>query len=328
MAGATSTTLGTLVRPVVADDLTIVKFTNSAFLAGMRKIGMQDVRAMGDSAYRWKVQRSTGNSSVEVFTEGQAPLSAGSQSYVEAVQPWSYFRAIVSVTGHAMDFLGSHYLGEAVAGESALRGELPGAIAEIDDLVNTTLLGSGTTGLLNAIESTGTYAGLARATYSDWQSYEEAGAGGALTIAMLENTHEALRDNDRGARTFSAILMPENQRTNYATLVGAGASTSLVRYIADGAAPKLDAGYDDVGLSFHNIPIIGVPDMTDTEIAFITDAKADQPGEGWYFVTIRPIVEKELAVTDDTYKSIQISTGCTLAGRNPRKQGKVTNALA
>jgi hypothetical protein len=322
MAGATTTTLSTLVKPIVADEATVLKYTSKEFFAALKAAGMPDMRAVGDTAFRWKLLRSTGNSSVETFVEGQGIPTAGSQTWTEAAVSWVYHRVLVQLTGHARDAMGSHYLGEQWAGAGNLSGETAGAYADLEDLMNNTFLGSGTNGILNAVDSTGTYAGLAKATFTDFASFEEAGGGAALTVAMLDNTWEAVRDNDRGGAP-EVLLMPHNQVTNYANLAGVGATTSLVRFVANGTAPKLDAGWDTTGLTYHNLPIHGIGDMTDTEILMLSGI-----AQNFLFATIRPIEVKPLAVTDDSESKTQISTGGTLVCRNPRTQGKITNLAA
>ena len=322
MAGATSTTLSTLVRPAVANDPTIVKFTNRQFFATLRAIGMSDAVAAGDTNFRWKINRSTGNSSAEVFVEGQGEPAAGAQTWTEAALAWVYHRVLVQRTGHARDAMKSHYLGEEWGGDAAMSGEYRGALDDLADLMANTFLGSTNNGIQIAVDSAGTYAGLARATFTDWQSYEEAGAAGALTVAMMDNTWEAVKDNDRGG-TVEAIFMPWNQVTNYANLAGVGATTSLVRIMTNGEAPKIDTGFNESGLSHHNARIYGIHDLTDTEILHLSDIAAS-----WLFATIRPIERKDLAITDDSVDKVQVSTGGTLVCRNPRIQGKVTNLAA
>lgn len=326
---ATTTTLSTLVRPVVSEtDATIVKYTNRQFFQVMRAIGLQEniPMSMGDSAFRWKVIRGTGNSSVETYSEGQAAAASGSQSVVEAASSYIYFRVVAELTGHAADQLKSHYLGTDYAPQ-ALGGEIKNGIDDLDDLAATTFLGTGASGLELAIDAAGTYSGLSRTTYSDWGSEENA-VSGVLTVASMTLLHEELEDNDRGA-TVTACLMPRNQLTNYAALVGAENGTAadrLVRYVSQGGAPQLDVGFMTTGLTINGTPIYGVQDMTDTVVAMLDTTDRN----GWAYITQRPIqiADKTAGSNSDAYAVKHVTMASTMVCRNPRKQGKLTAVTA
>src|SRR4030067_593291 len=98
---ADHTSLSTLIRPIVEEQPSIVMYTNNSFLPAMKALGMTEGQAGGDSSYRWKVLRSTGNSATEVFTEGQGIAASGNQSWVEAALAYVYFRPRAKLNGHA-----------------------------------------------------------------------------------------------------------------------------------------------------------------------------------------------------------------------------------
>lgn len=324
--GADTTSLSTLVRPQVEEQPSIVMYTNNSFLPAMKSLGMSEGPASGDTAYRWKVIRGTGNSSVETFTEGQALASSGSQSWIEAALSWVYFRAHVQMTGHARDALRSHYVGDAYLGN--LAGEVKYAIDNITDLMTTTFLGTGSNGLQLAIDNAGTYANVNRSTYSDWGSHETA-LSAALTVASMTAEVEALRDNDiaNSGTRYDAAVMPVNQITNYVALGGVENSTAgarLVRYIAEpGKGPHMDVGWDDTGVTFMGKPVVGCGDLTDTVILFLCNVSDD-----WFLRHIRPLESKELAISDDSAAKLQLSVGSAFGCRNPRRQAKLTGVTA
>jgi len=326
MPGASTTTLSPLVKPVVAAESTLVKFVNRKLFSTLRLIGVPEFTQDGGSAVEWRINRSTGNSSVEIFAEGQAPLSPGSQTWGSPQLDFVYHRGIIQITGHAMDRMKSTYLpGEMTP--ATLHGEVSGVMDDIEDLYNNTFLGSANNGLQIAIDLTGIYASLARASVPDWASFEQAGAGGALTTAFMSATAEALRDNDRGGN-LEAIIMPESMLTNYASLVGPENATDaakLVRYQSEagGGAVTADVGFNPMKASFNTVPIYGMPDLTDTEILFLCDIK-----RAWGVVTIRPFHTRQLGIDDDSEARTQISIGMTPVCRNPRLQGKITNLAA
>ena len=323
---ADTTSLSTLIRPVVEDQPSIVIYTNNSFLPAMKSLGMTESSATGDTAYRWKVIRGTGNSATETFVEGQGLRPAGNQSCVEAALSWVYYRTRVKLSGHARDAMRSHYLGDAFLGE--LSGEVKYGIDNITDTITNTILGIGGNGIQLAIDSGETYAGLNRSTYSDWGSHETA-LDAALTVASMTAEVEALRDNDianQGTR-FDAVIVPVNQVTNYVSLVGpenGTAANRLVRYVAQpGKGVNVDVGWDDLGITFMGKPVIGVGDLTDTVMLFVCNVADD-----WFLRHIRPLEMKNLALVDDSAADIQISIGSAFGCRNPRRQAKLTGVTA
>lgn len=325
--GADTTSLSTLIRPVVSEQPSVAMYTNNSFLPAMQALGMKEADQLGDNYVRWKVLRGTGNSSVETFTEGMGIASAGSQSWVEAYLAWVYTRAHVQMSGHARDAMRSAYLGDAYLGQFA--GEVKYAVDNMMDNYTNALLGTGANGVQLAIDSAGTYAGINRSTYSDWGSGETA-VSGVLTVAAMTAAVEALRDNDianTGTR-FDAVVMPVNQITNYAALVGpenGTAANRLVRYVAQPGqvAPHIDLGWDDTGLTFMGKPIVGVPDLTDTVVLFLCNIPDD-----WFLTYTRRLETKELAITDDSAANLQVSFGAAFGCRNTRRQYKLTGVTA
>lgn len=321
---ASTTTLTSNVRPVVAAESVLVKFVNRELFNIYKTIGVPELTQTGGSAVEWRVNRATGNSSVEVFSEGQAPLASGSQTWAAPSLSFVYHRGIVQISGHAMDQLKSTYLPELTA--DSLMGEISGVMDDLEDLYNTTFLGSTNNGMLIAVDSTGTYASLARASVTDWASAETA-VGGVLTVAALSGLAETLRDNDRGAH-LEAIIMPHNQITNYQALVGPENATDaakMVRYqsAAGGGPVTADVGFEIMKSSFNQIPIYGCPDLTDTEILYLSDIK-----KTWRVVTTRPWHTRDLSINDDSAARKQISIGLTPVCLNPRLQGKLSGVTA
>jgi hypothetical protein len=194
----------------------------------------------------WIVHRGA-NGSVEVFTENQAQPVAGNQSWINAQVAYTYFRAMIQITGHARDAMGAGLV-DGIDQETIM------AIEDIRDLINTSFLG-GTYGLEAAIDSTTTYAGIARGSASYWESTETA-HNAALSYTAMINLAEAIKDNDKGGRT-THWLMPWNQTTNYFNTAGQQA----VKMIGPEDALR--------GYSYQSVdgkPVVGLGDMTDTVI--------------------------------------------------------------
>lgn len=320
---ATTTTLTTLIKPVPYDQMVMIKWTNRELFTILRSIGVKEVQSQGGANFTWRINRATGNSGTEIFTEGQAVPAAGSQTYLDPALNYIYHRSIVEISGHAMDQLRSHYISDAQVGSANLYGEVTGAMDDLEDLYTNTFLGSTNNGLQIAIDSTGTYAGQARATFTDLQSFETAGAAGALTIAMLRDTWEGVRDNDRGGNV-QAIIMPWNQTSNYVALAQGTTTANFVRHVNEkGVGPSIDLGANFSGLTFNGVPIYGVADLTDTEILMLSNVESD-----WLYAIQRPLSRKQLAINDDAEARLQLSIASTIVCLNPRRQGKVSDVAA
>ena len=208
--------------------------------------------------HRWPVEAATG--AAVALAEGQAWPAPGNNTYLQAYIPYSvgYYARTVEITGQAIDAA----MGEAEI-IAALDGELVSAHKAFEDALNLAALGTGAMGIQLAIDSAGTYAGINRSTYSAWGAHETA-LGGAMSRSAMRDEVEALLDNDRGARHGDLVIgCPVNQISNIHALGGAGAGVPL----NTAGGQHLDLGY--TGQSFEGIPIIGIPDMTDTVLLVV-----------------------------------------------------------
>lgn len=320
---ATTTTLTTLIKPVPYDQMVMIKWSNKELFPILVAIGMREVQSQGGANFEWRINRATGNSGTEIFTEGQAVPAAGSQTYSNPALAYIYHRSIVEISGHAMDQMRSHYISDAQVGSANLYGEVTGAMDDLEDLYTNTFLGSTNNGLQIAIDSTGTYAGLARGTITDFASFETAGGAAALTIAMMRDTWEGVRDNDRGGNV-QAIIMPWNQTSNYTFLAQGTTTGNFVRHLNEpGKGPSIDLGVNFAGLSFNGVPIYGLSDLTDTEILMLSNISTD-----WLYAIQRPLSRKHLAINDDAEARLQLSLASSIVCLNPRRQGKVSDVAA
>lgn len=218
-----------------------------------------DLPNIGDTAYRWKIQ-SAGNTNVAVFTEGAAAPVPVAQTYVNAAQDHTYFWGWIRVSGHVRDAMRN----AMYSGLNLIANEFIGTTEDIRDLMNTSFMGSTYGGLAAAVDAGTTYAGIARGSAAYFESTETA-VGGALTKASLANAMEGAEDNDKGGK-ISLLLAPRNQLTNYAAFAG---TPNTQNHGFRATVGDLRQGFDieapTSSLSFQGVPIVPVPDLTDTE---------------------------------------------------------------
>lgn len=266
----------------------------------------------GDTAVRWKVAM-TANTSTEVFTEGGIQPAAVAQAWTTAAQAFTYFRAMVQITGHAEDAMRSNYVDGL-----ALEFEL--AEADIRDLMTTSFLGS-TYGLELIVAKTGTYAGIARGSAAYWESTVTT-LSGALTYAAMLDLHETCRDNDKGG-VIGLWLVPHNQLSNYVYLIGApNAENSSYTVQMGRGAGGVDLGYNVNGVACMGAPMVPLGDMTNETILGLDIG----PGN-WELVIHRRMGLKNMAPSGDS-NLWQVSTASAIIGRHPMLSAKLATVTA
>jgi len=204
--------------------------------------------------------------------------------------------------------------------------EFVGAREDLVDLMNTSFMGSSTNGLEVSIDSTTTYAGIARGSAAYWESSETAHSA-VLSRTGLLNIHETARDNDKGAHT-TLILLPHNQATNYVALTGEpNAQNSSLRVelgLVGGGA--MDLAPSVRNLSFMGIPIVPLPDFTNTVILGL-DTNPIRVGPKFGLSVRRDFDVRgpQMSGDDDVY---EVSTAATLINHLPRTDWKLTGVTA
>ena len=315
---ATISSLGlATIAPLIEQQFNSVVFRNEGkeFFGLFPNIGLR-----GGNTYDFPI-KVTGNGSAATFTEGTALPVAGQGTTVLAQSAYTHYRSVANVTGHAMDAARGLPLANA-----AIADELTDARLAVQDLLTNTLYADAATGLLGLVDdSTTNLHGLSRATYTALTSHVEAGGSAALSLAMMQNTWEAVRDNDRAGKP-SIILMAVSMVTNYLNIApqqASGGTTpiNVNQWQLDGGR-AYDLGADWNNVRFNGIPIVGLPDFVDTEVVFLDLA----PGN-WEYVEHRPFTIEQYAKVDDS-ETYVVSYSSTLALRKPRQQGKIEAVTA
>lgn len=256
----------------------------------------------GDTAYRWKINHS-GNSSVEIYSEGQIQPPDGNQGWTNGAVSYLAFRFVTRVTGHARAALRSNWV-NAIDEDQTL------GVADLVDLITTTYMGS-TYGIEAAIAATGTYAGITRGSAAYFESTSTAHSA-VLDLDGLINLQEAIRDNDKGGQP-GLIICPLNQQSNIWRLGGGGGIKNT--------------GYGDAAealtrQTFNGIPILAMPDWTDTVIAMLDI----RPGH-WLTVQHQPFMvhDQGRSADSDVYMTTYMGV---IVGKFPRCDGKLTSVTA
>jgi hypothetical protein len=298
----TTTTAANTIRETYEPGFVVSAFRNNSLLQHFP--GPTDTG--GDTAFRWKIN-STGNDSVEIFTEGANQPVAGYQNIVNAAVSPVYFRFMLEVTGHARDALRSQWFDQ-------LGAEMELGREDLVDLMTTSFMGS-TYGIELSVDSTSSYAGITRTATSHYAATETA-IGRSIAASDIMDILETMRDNDKGSKIGPGnglILCPLNQATNIYRLEGVPA----VQYIGDAdKAPNLHTQ------TFARIPIVGLPDWTNTVICYLDMS----PGH-WVLAQHRPWTVHDQGRSGDA-DIFQVSWAGQLINKMPHWDGKHTGVTA
>lgn len=303
------------VRAGVAD----VAFRRTDFLNILGDAGRVE-DSTGSAPFEWQIATS-GNTSVEVFSEGQAPPIAGAQTYKRPSLSPFYVRGVFGWSGHARD-------NNAKRGYYESLPTIEAALTESDvlkKLEDTILNATQDQGIASIIDSTGTYAGLSQGSVSQWAS-EENNVGGVLTLASMQDLYEEMVSPAGGSSVPRGAvpthwLMPVNQVGNYVSLGGSPGATNAAYRFRSGDVMDLSLAQKGwTGMSFMGLPIMTVSGITSTEIYLIdvTDMA---------FIVHRSVEVKPI-VGNVEMDQFQVSIGGALRVNRRNHHGKLTGVTA
>lgn len=314
---ATTTTAASAIRQAFTGEVIDNVFRNRTFfdLFPMRQ-------ASGAASERWSLVQ-TGQTGA-TFNEGGAFSAPDNNTYAAPAIAKNQWQSTYSYSA-ALDQ-------DLAIGESrvfnAIGLEAEANLKAVFDAAMATMLGSTGMGWELAVDSTGTYAGLARGSTTGWDASENA-LGGALTIAALQNAQETLVNVERAANPNVCFCAP-NQLTNYLNLAGPGAGTSLVRYSTGPGQGVISAnvGEDPSGARFGNQVIKPVRDMT-TTVWLMTEMNLwrivywESPAWG----SVRGVTVQEVPPSGHS-KEINVAWTGALVHSNPFHSHKETGVTA
>ncbi len=257
----------------------------------------------GDNAYNWAVQYGD-NASNATMADGGTFSAAGNALYADATIAYSgsLRQTVYALTGSARDFAKNGNF-------DPMRTEMLSAIRSHRRGTEEALI----TALEAAVDSSGSYGGLLRATYK-LASYEAA-AGGALVLSDLATMDETLRSDPIDAdMSRNVILSAVDRRNEYlAVAVGTGAGDARV---TPAAQDLIDAGLTTHSTAYNGKPWYDISTMSSGTVIEIDLANIKRN-------IVRPITIEPLAKTTDA-DTFGITSHEVLAVINTRKAGKIT----
>lgn len=270
----------------------------------------------GDKAARIVVKTSTGNT-VSTFDSGD-PRPAGSQlSDTTAEWEWRRYWTTIHLRGDAFRAAtaGARYNGVDLLSEKVEDG-----FKDIKDQIDTDLCGAGGSGAIDgidaAINDSGTYAGIDRATVANWKSYKKAAGAATITKAMMDDVDLTMRNNRRVS--YRHILAPLKQEQKLGDLVDARRRD--VNDILPGS------------LMYNGRPIIPIGGLTESHLYFINPDHIRMQFQPFPDGVLNGALQQGtnmdgvpfgLIVNDDGSDgvSVTIAVSCNLAYLNPWESG-------
>lgn len=258
---------------------------------------------------RWRV-RYGDNSSAGPYSESDIIPTPGHLNYTTAAQ---------SIKQNWVSFELNGIAQAAMEGEGGvvdlLSEETEGAIESLKNKINTQMLettvdgtGRAIDGMGAIISNTGTYAGIARASNTWWQSYVEDNAGvpRPLTIPLMQDVMTEGEKTSRNAE-FTVALSNRKHWYDYGNLLTPDRRFS--------ATEKLDGGW--MAIEFEGLPFVSVPNMPAGTMYFLTES------EWGYYVLQNFEIKPKGTNTDSDY--FLITHYSNLICKDPGKQAKITD---
>lgn len=213
----------------------------------------------------WSVKfegRNTAGARAEGYAVDAADFSTDTRK--QATLAWAHYEAYAQVTGTAQRVAAAN--GRLGQGDALLREELNDAAEELTAKISQhTYSGSAAAspvqveGLARAVDSTGTYAGLAQSTYAAWASGEQTLALSALSVAEIRT--KLLRPFKDATGRYPEFIITDG--TVYDALLELGDGLVQVQTAPLTTAALQGEKVDVIGLGFRYLTVDGVPVIED-----------------------------------------------------------------
>jgi len=220
---------------------------------------------------------SAGNSSAQTYSEGDAAPLAGYQTIVAGTLAPASYQAVVRISGHLRDAIGSGDRYYDAVGVELQKG--------VEDLMHKVEEGLAAD-YIDAIDDDTTYMGLTRATYGLSSSVTDASSA-RLTNAMLETAWKNVSIDGRVVdKSDFEIVSTAEQAAIYGRISSDLGGIYVSRTLGDGA---LDSGRLQSGLSYNGAPWIVLPTITNSYV--FGTRKSDIKIRETRTVTVEPLAK-------------------------------------
>lgn len=207
--------------------------------------------------------RTTAGARAEGYEVDSADFETDTRK--QASLTWAHYEAYAKVTGTAQRIAAAN--GRFGAGADALlMEEVADATNELTQKIGANSYNGSVAatpveieGLARAVDSTGTYAGLAQSSYASWASGENTHALSSISVTDIRT--KLLRPFKNATGMYPEFIMTDG--TVYDALSGLGDDLVQVQTAPLAPAALMGQKVDVVGLGFRYVTIDGVPVIED-----------------------------------------------------------------
>lgn len=248
----------------------------------------------GGKQLGWDAQFS--GATAATFVEGADVSAFDNDAEVPATQPWGQYQSKFKLTNKELNAAYAN-VGNATELERLLEERMFDAICALTAKINSdVIVGTGTSGgnpsifgLIDALDSSGTYANISKATYPEWAGVELANGGTArpLTLDLLAAAEQS--EYTASGQSPELIVTTPAVRRKYE-----GLFNSVQRVVTQGAGPipRMDGGSED--LFWRGRPVIRDKDVTAGMLLGLRPSSLFLHVLPWAPVDMQPTVVRDL----------------------------------
>jgi hypothetical protein len=304
--------VSTIFHDDVLFDLPEAALDTEQSFAGERKLNglFSYDMTKGGHQLDWPVEYSSG-AAQEMSSETENWPEPTSNSHVNATLSPRYFDTTLKIYRWTLD--GAKGDAQVI---DILADKMEDRMRALQTIINSTMLGTGTSNLQAAVDSSTTYAGVSsRSTYG-FDSAETA-VGGALALSDLEDLIESIVL--KGARLQDLVwVMRPNQLTNVMNLAGYSGNAVVAKNTNTGGA--FDPSFVRSQVTVGGIPVVEATNLTSTVILLL-----HVPSLQWW--VHKPLEVIPQAVNDYSFTWAFV-IGLIMRITKPHLCGKLTGVTA
>lgn len=258
-----------------------------------------------------------GNASVGVFEEGDAIGEAGSQSYLVAKWSPTYYKGVMSHTGHAVDQIRNG--ASSAVWFDPIAKEFERIIPDMTHKISTDMLGTGLTppvGIQGICDNAGTIATILRSTYTWYQAFEGTSLTSSTVVTVADIDSAMYQSQDQPYEgAVDQIWTSWKQKYKRREAIGhQGVSNSPIRRMDPAMEGRTGSVIDDD--SHGGVPIRPKKGLDNSIWLGITTSTM-------FIGDMRAWTVAEQGVTGDSRKFL-VTRALGLGSTDPRKNWKLT----
>lgn len=221
----------------------------------------------------WRVKVGA-NSSAEATVPGGSLPAADAAEFVQARLNWGNYPVSFTVSHQGMRQIEkARELGQELA--NMVEEQLAESVSSLASAVATDLIaGSDTTkaivGLCTAIDDTGTYAGIAQGSYSEWGCYVAAnsGSGRTLTVSIMDIAYDYFVNTVK-AEPGAWVILTGTAQASTMRGFSTGAVSPVPSVLVDSSFRGVPKVLSHASIMFRDLPVLTIPGYTTGRIDFV-----------------------------------------------------------